>query len=633
MTNEASRFTTVDHRVEVCVVGGGLSGLCAAIASARQGRKTLLVHDRPVLGGNASSEVRMWICGAQGREVKETGILEEIQLDNALLNPAGNYSIWDAVLWHKAASQPNLTLLLNCSICDGHSEPVAGDSSLRRLVRLRGWQLTSQLWHDIEAKVFIDSSGDSILAPLCGARTRWGREARHEFDEDIQPDIADRKTMGNTLLIQLRKVDEEVPFAPPPFAYRFDSHDQFAHRLTSGVQAHNFWWLELGGLQDTIHDAETIRDELMRTAWGAWDFIKNRSPHRENAAQWAIEWVGALPGKRENRRYVGLHTLTQNEVRAGGANYEIFDDVVAYGGWSMDDHHPAGMLYPGEPTIFHPAPSPYVIPYRCLVSADVFNLMMAGRNISVTHAALSSTRVMATCALLGQAAGTAAALSIDRSVNPAQVYPNHIPELQARLQRDDVWLPGRSRRVDELSLGASCTSPDVLAGIDRPWKEAYNGFRAPLGEPLTLTLPSPRDIAGVRLVFDSNLADRKRMPCSYPQKHDRHSMPATLARSFTLEVRRDGVWSSLGTFTNAQRLAYIPTHTRGDAMRLSITETWGGEESRVHGFEVVHELPSHNPAERERTSWAEVVARVAPPDLAPPVNRGNAAPHKVGPTA
>jgi hypothetical protein len=633
MSRPASCFTTIDHRVDVCVVGGGMSGLCAAIASARQGRKTLLVQDRPVLGGNASSEVRMWICGAQGKENKETGILEEIQLDNSLLNPSGNYSIWDTVLWHKAVSQPNLTLLLNCAICDGDSEPVQGDASLRQIVRIRGWQLTSQLWHDIQAKVFIDCSGDSILAPLSGAKTRWGREARSEFDEDIQPETADRKTMGNTLLIQLRKVDEEVPFSPPPFSYQFDSHDQFAHRLKSGLQAHNFWWLELGGLQDTIHDAEAIRDELMRTAWGAWDFIKNRSPHRAQAANWALEWVGALPGKRENRRYVGLHTLTQNEVRAGGANYNLFDDVIAYGGWSMDDHHPAGMLYPGEPTVFHPAPSPYVIPFRCLVSSNVVNLMMAGRNISVTHAALSSTRVMATCALLGQAAGTAAALSIERGVSPRQVYPNHVRELQSRLQRDDLWLPGRNRPVDELSLGATCDAPDVLSGIDRPSKEAYNGWKTALGQPLTLTLSSTRDFAGVRVVFDSNLGDRKRMPCSYPQKYDRHSMPATLAKSFTLEVRRDGQWSSLGTFNNAQRLRYINTPARGDAIRLRITEAWGGSESCVHALEVVQALPAHRPVETPRVSWSDVVAKVAPSDLAPPANSGSANAKKVGPTA
>jgi hypothetical protein len=615
-------FETIEHRVDVCVVGGGMAGLCAAVASARQGRRTVLIQDRPVLGGNASSEVRMWICGAHGKNNKESGLLEELQLDNAELNPAGNYSIWDAVLWQFATQQPNLTLLLNTAVCAGDVEPVAGDASLKRLARVRGWQLTSQTWHQVEAKVFVDCSGDSVLAPISGAKTRWGREARSEFDEDIQPAVADRKTMGNTLLIQLRKVDEEVPFTPPAFAYRFDSQDQFRHRL-NGVKAHNFWWLELGGLQDTIRDAEQIRDELMRVAWGVWDFIKNRSPHKADAATWALEWVGSLPGKRENRRYVGLHTLTQNEVRAGGANYFLFDDAIAYGGWSMDDHHPAGLLYPDEPTVFHPAPSPYVIPYRCLVSANVVNLMMAGRNISVTHAALSSTRVMATCALLGQAAGTGAALAIERGVLPAQLYPNHIPELQARLQRDDVWLPGRARPRSELARDAKASEPSLLDGHDRPIGNSLNAWHAPLGSAATIELGGDCEIGAVRVVFDSNLNNDKRMPCSYPQNHSRHSMPASLAKQFKVEVRSGGAWSTAFRGENAHRLRYVPIARRGDAIRLTIESAWGnGTESRLFALEPVAAMPKYMPVPRERPNWSDALARVAPADLVPPARAG-----------
>lgn len=614
-------FDVVEHRAEVCVVGGGVAGLCAAVAAARQGRKTVLVQDRPVLGGNASSEVRMWICGAYGKEHKETGLLEEFQLDNCVLNPAGNYSVWDGVLWNFAKQQPNLTLLLNTAVCAGDVERIPGGGG-KRLVRVKGWQLTSQTWQVVEAKVFIDCSGDSVLAPITGAETRRGREARHEFGEDIQPDVGDDKTMGNTLLIQVRKVDEEVPFTPPPFAYRFDSHDQFAHRLTNGVQAHNFWWLELGGLNDTIKDAEAIRDELMRTAWGAWDFIKNRSPHRKDAANWAIEWLGALPGKRENRRYVGLHTLTQNEVRAG-KDFFLFDDTIAYGGWSMDDHHPGGMLYPGEPTVFHPAPTPYVIPYRCLVSAGVVNLMMAGRNISVTHAALSSTRVMATCALLGQAAGTAAAMAVEKGVTPAQIYPNHVADLQARLQRDDVWLPGRTRPADGVSAGAKAAAATLLAGHDRPLEGLNAGWSGPLGTGVTVELGGEREVGAVRAVFDSNLRNDKRMPCSYPLKHTRSSVPATLASRVKVEARRGGVWSAVWAGDNHHRLRYLPVNTRCDAVRLTIEEAWsGGEEARLLALEAVRSAPAHWPVERERTPWTEVVARVDPKDLQPPVNRG-----------
>ena len=337
------------HEFDVCVVGGGMAGLCAAIASARNGAKTALVHDRPVLGGNASSEVRMWICGAHGAHNKETGLLEEIQLENQYRNPTGNYSAWDGVLWEKARFQPGLTLFLNCAVTGAESD---GD----RIGSVRAWELTSQTWRTINARYFLDCSGDSILAAVAGAEFRQGREAREEFDEDIQPPEADRKTMGNTLLVQIRRTEEAQPFIAPRWAYKFDREGDLKHRV-DGVSAHNFWWLELGGLRDTIHDAESIRDDLMKIAYGAWDYIKNRSPKRALAENWALEWVGSLPGKRENRRLVGDHILTQNDVRAGGD----FEDIIAYGGWSMDDHHPGGLLYP--------ASRPFSIPRRALTAS------------------------------------------------------------------------------------------------------------------------------------------------------------------------------------------------------------------------------------------------------------------------
>ncbi len=404
-----SAFPHEQIDADVCVVGGGMAGLCAAMASARNGARTVLVHDRPVLGGNASSEVRMWICGAHGEDNKETGLLEEIQLEHCYRNPGGNWSIWDSILYEKAAFQPNLRLLLNATCLDA-------ETSGGRIQCIRAWQLTSQTRFIIAASQYIDCSGDSVLAPPTGADVRSGREASHEFDEDIQPSRADRKTMGNSILIQLRRTDDPQTYIPPVWAYRFDKPEDFPFRM-NGVNGTNFWWIELGGIHDTIHDSEYLRDELLKCAYGIWDYIKNRAPQRDEAATWALEWIGSVPGKRENRRYMGPHVLTQNDIRAGGQ----FDDIVAYGGWTMDDHHPAGLLYPGRPTIFHPAPSPYGIPLRCLHSRNIRNLFFAGRNISVTHAALSSTRVMCTTSILGQAAGTAAALEAAGAFSPDAV--------------------------------------------------------------------------------------------------------------------------------------------------------------------------------------------------------------------
>ena len=380
-------FQTIHHHVDFCVVGGGLAGLCAAVAAARHGARVALMQERPMLGGNASSEVRMWVCGAHGRDNRETGLVEELMLENLYRNPDYNYSVWDGILYELAAYQQNLTLLLNCTCNDCAMEG-------SRIVSVTGWQMTTQSYHTVHAALFADCSGDSVLAPLTGAQTRWGRESCEEFGEDIAPAAADRRTMGMSCMIQARQETHPSTFIPPKWAHKYTRAD-LPYRLPDmDNPMENFWYLELGGEYDAIADTEWLRDELLRMAYGIWDFVKNDPELKEKNANWRLDWVGILPGKRESRRYVGDHILTQHDVRAGGR----FDDLVAYGGWSMDDHHPGGFRSPEQPTIFHPAPSPYGIPYRCLYAADIDNLFCAGRNISVTHTAMSSTRVMATCA-------------------------------------------------------------------------------------------------------------------------------------------------------------------------------------------------------------------------------------------
>lgn len=609
-----------DHEFDVCVVGGGMAGMCAAIASARNGAKTALVHDRPVLGGNASSEVRMWICGAHGAHNKETGILEETQLENQYRNPSANYSVWDSVLYGKVAFQPGLTTFLNCTCTDAEMDGAC-------IVGVKAWQLTNQTWHTIRARQFVDCSGDSILAAVTGAEFRQGREARAEFDEDIQPEAADARTMGNTLLIQVRRTDEPQPYLAPRWAYKFTSESDLPHRI-DGVSAHNFWWMEIGGLQDTIRDAESIRDELMKIGYGVWDYIKNHAPKRAQADEWALEWVGSLPGKRENRRYVGDHVLTQNDVRAGGD----FDDLVAYGGWSMDDHHPAGLLYPGKPTIFHPAPAPYGIPYRSLYSHNVPNLLFAGRNISVTHAALSSTRVMGTTAILGQAAGTAAALCVRHRADPRSLSGGErLRELQATLLEDDCWLPGRTRETSELARTAKLSgtgeaASTVIDGLDRDRPEGKHAWTGRVGQDgVEYRWNALQRIGGARLVFDSNLDLHKRMPCTYPHRSaGAYAVPASLVKAFRLEAcDAAGRWTTVYRETNNyQRLAHVPLGSvEATALRLVPEETWGETaEARVFGFEPVAEASAKLPQLPDGPSFAEVRSKADPRDLEAPEN-------------
>jgi hypothetical protein len=603
------------HEVDVCVVGGGMAGMCAAMAAARNGARTLLVHDRPVLGGNASSEVRMWICGAHGKHNKEAGLLEEIQLENCYRNPSLNYSIWDNVLYQAVMFEPNLATLLNCSCVDA---TMAGS----RIESIRGWGLTSQTWHTIRAKQFVDCSGDSILAAVTGAESRRGRESRHEFDEDIQPAEPDGRTMGNSLLIQIRRTDEPQPFIAPKWAYKFHSADDLPHRMR-GVSGTNFWWIEVGGLNDTIGDAEAIRDDLMRVAWGVWDYIKNRSPQRAEADNWALEWLGSLPGKRENRRYVGDHVLTQNDIRNGGN----FSDTVAYGGWTMDDHHPAGIYFPGKPTVFHPAPSPYGIPYRCLYSRNIDNLLFAGRNISVTHAALSSTRVMGTCSMLGQAAGTAAALCVRHNDTPRQLG-RRIGELQRALMDDDSFLPGLPRPMSQLAERAQLVgqgeTAKLLDGIDRDREDAYHAWEGEVGSAIEYRWSEPVQVGGVRFVFDSNLNNTKRMPCSFPQKGGRTTVPDSLVRQYRLDAQgEDGQWQTVHRETcNYQRLVRVALNVKARALRFVPEQTWGAQTVRVFAFEPMQSIEVKTPQIPEGEDFTAVRARVPAKDLQPPANQG-----------
>ena len=570
-------------KADLCVVGGGMAGMCTAIAAARHGAKVVLIQDRPVLGGNASSEVRMWICGAHGRDAKETGILEEILLENCYRNPELSYTVWDTVLYEKARYQDGVQLLLNTAVCKVHAE---GEGAERKITAVEAWHLTRQAWLRVEATFFADCSGDSVLR-TSGAEFRWGREARHEFDEPAAPEVADRKTMGNSLLLQLREIDpaDHTPFTPPAWAHVFPAdHHRVAH---AAPNRDNFWWIEIGGEIDTQADADTIRDELYRIAFGVWAFIKNHPDGR--GKRWELEWIGSLPGKRENVRYVGDHILRQKEIEACGR----FPDVVCHGGWTMDDHPPAAFNNVGVPTTFHPAPSPYGIPYRSLYSANIANLFFAGRNISCTHMAMSSTRVMATCATMGQAVGTAAALALKHRTSPRGVYQNHLNELQTTLLDDDQFLPGRARPIPQIARTAGITSSAGSAeairdGIDRRLGEDNHWLQLAPGGWIEYRFAQPTAVQRLRLVGDTQLHRDKRMPCRYPSKHQREEVPVTLARDLRIEGQAaDGTWSVLAEITdNRRRLLRVDLPGTWQAIKLTVVRTWGAETAGIFACDV-----------------------------------------------
>ena len=580
-----TQFKEEQYTVDFCVVGGGLSGMLAAIAAARGGASVALIQDRAVLGGNASSEIRMWVGGAQGKNMRETGIIEDLMLDNAFYNPDRNPSLWDAVLFGAVRYEPGIKLFLNCT-CN------KAEMDGNRIVSVTGWQMTTQKMITVRAKLFADCSGDSVLAPLTGADFRFGREARAEFGESIEPETADSHTMGMTCLIQARETTSPQPYTPPPWANKYETDEDMTRSFKNFRAAGNWWWLELGGMRNTIDDAEEIRDDLLKVAFGVWDHYKNKGDH--GAENWKLDWVGFLPGKRESRRYLGDCIMTQNDIRAEGR----FDDIVAYGGWSMDDHNPKGFETHEPPTIFHKAPSPYGIPFRSLYSRNIENLMFAGRNISVTHAALSSTRVMATCAVIGQACGAGAALAIKYNTTPRGVAKDHVHELQQTLLRDDCYLPFVKRDIPELTLKGSLTAQDgdpaaLVNGVDRPVGEATNAFDCTLGHAVELAFAAPEKVSEVRLVFDSDLnregdyGHHHNLLHEFELNRRQQVIPASLVRDFRIEAFDGSAWKEVARVTdNHRRLVKVPLDVEAKAIRVIPEKLWSEQNiARIFAFD------------------------------------------------
>ena len=610
--DNAMTFPTSRLQADFCVVGGGLAGLCAALAAARHGAKTVLVQDRPVLGGNASSEIRMHVCGAHGPSRRETGLLEEIQLDNLRYNAGSCWPVFDSLLWGLARREPLLTLVLDAGVCACET---AADRSIRSV---RAWQGPTQRWIEVEARLFADCTGDAVLAPLSGADYRVGREARSEYGESEAPAEADACTMGSSILFQTMEFTTPQDFTPPAWAMDFTAPERRRWVENRGIDPtrSNFWWIEVGGADDTIGNTEKHRDELLPIAYGVWDYVKNHSAARERLRNFGLEWVGALPGKRESRRYLGDHVLTQGEVQSGG----VFPDVVAYGGWKIDNHYPKGFWHEGPGTKYTDCPSPFGIPYRCLYSRNVPNLFCAGRDISCSHVAMSATRVMATCALCGQAVGTAAAIAAREHADPRDVSKGPLlAELRRALLDDDCMLPGTRREVRgpcaNARLSSTCLnltqSPQraqspaddgverLRDGMDRDWDDGEHGWRAPLGAAAEYRFAEEVELHEARLVFDSFLDRRENdrplggnSECSqgryYRALADKpRAVPETLVRSFRIDrLDADGAWRREAEVTdNHQRLVRVPLNCRAQGLRLVPLSTWGAPDAHVFAFD------------------------------------------------
>ena len=419
---------------DLVVAGGGLAGTCAAITAARAGIRVALIQDRPVLGGNASSEVRLWILGAtshmgnNNRWSREGGVIDEILVENLYRNPEGNPCILDTILLEKVVEEPNIQLLLNTAV---HDVEMSGPG---RIAAVRAWCSQNSTAYLVKAPLFCDASGDGVLAFLAGAAFRMGAESREEFGEGFAPEQAYSELLGHSLYFYSKDTGRPVKFVAPSFALQDITRIPRYRDIRATDSGCRFWWLEYGGNTDTVHETESIKWELWRVAYGVWNYIKNSGNFPE-AETMTLEWVGTIPGKRESRRFEGEYILTQRDV----VEQREHGDAVSAGGWAMD-LHPADGVYSALSacTQWH-AKGVYQIPYRTMYSRNVANLFLTGRIISVSHVAFGSTRVMATCAHNGQAVGMAAALCATQGVMPRDV---EVARLQRELLRAGQYIPG-----------------------------------------------------------------------------------------------------------------------------------------------------------------------------------------------
>lgn len=458
---------------EIAVIGAGPAGICAALAASRQGMDTVLVCDRPVLGGNSSSEIRVWSRGSVGAGnllAEEMGIWGELKLENLYRNPDGNVLHWDEVLFDKVYAEKHLTLLLNTTAF----EVIRVGSQIQTIRLLCG---RTESLTELQAKIYVDCTGNGTVSALAGIPYKTGREGKDAFQEKHALKKGDDKTQGCSILIQSKRVDHPVPYIAPDYIYSFSEIEKLIDRggrvVYADMQGSDCWWFEYGGQLDVIEDDQAIFRELKRIALGIWNYIKNSG--RYDSANLVLEWIGTLPGRRASRRLAGNEILTEKDL----LSEKFAKNAVCYGGWYMDSHPSGGIQSEKEQCKQIPIHC-YGIPFGCFYNPMISNLLFAGRMASMSYVAFTSARVMNTCALMGQAAGTAAALCLQKQITPEYLDRHALECLLSKLTMDDALLCGRLPALD-------CR---IYASSVKRAHSSADGNALPLREPVYLAYPA-----------------------------------------------------------------------------------------------------------------------------------------------
>ena len=406
-------------KFDLVVVGGGVAGTAAALTAARQGLKVALIQDRPVLGGNNSSEVRVHLGGRINLDPYPNlgDVVNEIApLRGGNAQPGDYYE--DEKKLEMVNAENNISLFLNF-----RAFKVEKEGTTIRTVFARHIETAEEL--SFSAPLFADCTGDGTIGYLAGADFAMGRESKAEFNEPTAPEEADKMTMGSSVQWYSKEGDKSSDF--PEFDYGMDFNETNAQKVTMGE-----WTWETGMNFDQISDFERIRDYGMLVVYSNWSYLKNKSSFKEEYKNRYLDWVAYIAGKRESRRLIGDMVLTEQDI----TDFVIYPDASAPTSWTIDLHYPDPKNtkhFPGaefKSIAVHKTIHPYPIPYRCFYSRNVDNLFMAGRNISVTHVALGTVRVMRTTGMMGEVVGMAASVAAKNKTTPRGVYQEHLDELQ-----------------------------------------------------------------------------------------------------------------------------------------------------------------------------------------------------------
>lgn len=415
---------------DLVVIGAGIAGMSAAVSAARLGCKVALINDRPVVGGNNSSEIRVHLGGRiEAGPYKELGNLQKefgpTRGGNA--QPADYYEDRKKLDW--LANEKNITLFLNYRAIG-----VAKDGN--NITSVVAKHIESGVELEFKAPLFSDCTGDGTIGYLAGADYRMGRESREEFGENTAPEKPDKMTMGAS--VQWYSVDNKKPSAFSHFNYGVEFNEENCEKVMMGE-----WTWETGMNYDQIKDFERIRDYGLLVVYSNWNYLKNRMKDNSQYRNRKLGWVAYVSGKRESRRLMGDYILKEDDLR----KYVMHEDGTAATTWSIDLHYPDPANtknFPGQEfksIAKHINIYPYPIPYRCLYSRNIDNLFMAGRNISVTHVALGTVRVMRTTGMMGEVVGMATSICKKYAVKPRNVYQSHLDELK-KLMEDGTGKKG-----------------------------------------------------------------------------------------------------------------------------------------------------------------------------------------------